>query len=56
MRTAYIVTRIDARTWGFYVISAATERASGMVSLAKTSYENRARALFAHFAGVQPTH
>ena len=55
MKTAYILTRMDARTWGLYVISAATDRASGMVSLAKTSYENRARALFAHFAGVQPT-
>lgn len=52
LRTAYILTRIDSHTWGFYVISAATERASGLVSLAKASYENRAKALFAHFAGV----
>ena len=52
LRTAYVLTRIDSQTWGFYAISAATERASGLVSLAKTSYENRARALFAHFAGV----
>lgn len=56
LRTAYILTRIDAHTWGFYVISAATERASGLVSLARTSYENRARALFAHFAGVAIAH
>lgn len=52
MRTAYILTRIDSRTWGFYAISAATEHASGLVSLAKNSYENRAKALFAHVAGV----
>ena len=52
LRTAYILTRIDARTWGFYAISAATDRASGLVSFAKASYENRARALFAHVAGV----
>lgn len=56
LRTAYIATRIDARTWGFYVVSAATGRASGLVSLAKSSYENRARALFAHFAGVEIAH
>ena len=34
-----------------YAISAATEKASGMVSLGKESYANRARALFAYFAG-----
>ncbi|HET9579570.1 MAG TPA: DUF6675 family protein [Usitatibacter sp.] len=56
LRTAYILTRIDPHTWGFYVISAATERASGLVSLARSSYENRARALFAHFAGVAIPH
>jgi len=56
LRTAYIVTRIDSHTWGFYAISAATEHASGLVSLAKSSYENRARALFAHFAGVAMAH
>ncbi len=56
LRTAYIMTRIDSHTWGFYAISAATERASGLVSLAKTSYENRARVLFAHFAGVAIPH
>ena len=56
LRTAYIVTRIDSHTWGFYIISAATDRASGFVSLAKASYENRARALFAHFAGVAIAH
>jgi hypothetical protein len=56
LRTAYIATRIDPQTWGFYVISAATDGASGLVSLAKSSYENRARALFAHFAGVEIAH
>lgn len=56
LRTAYVVTRIDSHTWGLYVISAATERASGLVSMARTSYENRARALFAHFAGVAIAH
>jgi uncharacterized protein DUF6675 len=56
LRTAWIVTRIDSHTWGFYGISAATERASGLVSLAKRSYENRARALFAHFAGSAMPH
>lgn len=56
LRNAYIMTRVDSRTWGFYAISAATERASGFVSLAKTSYENRARVFFAHFAGVALAH
>lgn len=56
LKTAYIATRIDARTWGFYVISAATERASGLVSMARSSYENRAKALFAHFAGIAVDH
>ena len=56
LRTAYILTRMDSRAWGFYVISAATERASGLVSIARPSYENRARALFAHFAGVTVAH
>ena len=56
LRTAYILTRIDAHAWGFYVISAATERASGLVSIARPSYENRARALFAHFAGIAIDH
>jgi hypothetical protein len=56
LRTAYIATRIDSHSWGFYVLSAATERASGLVSLARSSYENRARALFAHFAGVAVDH
>lgn len=52
LRTAYVLTRLESRTWGLYVISAATEQASGTVSLARSSYENRARALFAHFAQV----
>jgi hypothetical protein len=50
-RAAYVLTRVDARTWGLYAISAATDRASGMVSLGKESYANRARALFGYFAG-----
>jgi hypothetical protein len=54
-RAAYFLTRIDARTWGLYAISAATDRASGMVSLGKESYANRARALFGYFAGKPPS-
>jgi hypothetical protein len=50
-RAAYVITRIDARTWGLYAISAATDRASGMVSLGKESYANRARSLYGYFAG-----
>ena len=50
-RAAYLMTRIDARSWNLYAISAATEKASGMVSLGKESYANRARALFGYFAG-----
>ena len=56
LKSAYILTRIDSRTWDFYAMSVATDRASGLVSLAKNSYENRARALFAHFAGVAVAH
>jgi uncharacterized protein DUF6675 len=55
LRTAYIMTRIDSHAWGFYEISAATGRASGLVSLGKTSYENRARALFKHFESPSPS-
>ena len=50
-RAAYVMTRIDARAWGLYAISAATDHASGMVSLGKESYANRARALYGYFAG-----
>ena len=53
-RAAYVMTRIDARTWGLYAISAATDRASGLVSMGKESYANRARSLFADFAGKPP--
>ena len=56
LKTAYIAKRLDSHMWGLYVISAATDRASGLVSLAKSSYENRAKALFAHFAGVAIDH
>jgi hypothetical protein len=45
------MTRIDARSWGLYAISAASDKASGMVSLGKESYANRARALYGYFAG-----
>jgi len=51
LRAAYFMTRIDARTWGLYAISAATSRASGLVSVGRESYANRAKALFAHFSG-----
>jgi hypothetical protein len=51
LRAAYIMTRLDDHTWAFYAISAATGGASGLVAMAKASYENRARALFGHFAG-----
>jgi hypothetical protein len=50
-RAAYVMTRIDARSWGLYAISAASDKASGMVSLGKESYANRARALYGYFAG-----
>jgi hypothetical protein len=50
-RAAYLMTRIDARTWGLYAISAATDRSSGLVSMGKESYANRARSLFGYFAG-----
>jgi hypothetical protein len=53
-RAAYLMTRIDARTWGLYAISAATDRASGLVSMGKESYANRARSLFGYFAGRPP--
>jgi len=53
-RAAYLMTRIDTRTWGLYAISAATDRASGLVSMGKESYANRARSLFAYFAGKPP--
>lgn len=56
LRNAYIMRRIDSHTWGFYAISAATEHASGLVSLARASYENRARVFFAHFAGIAIAH
>ena len=51
-RAAYLMTRLDSRTWGLYAISAATDRASGLVSMGKDSYANRARALFSYFAGT----
>jgi hypothetical protein len=53
-RAAYVMTRVDARSWELYALSAATDRASGMVSMGKESYANRARALFGYFAGRPP--
>jgi hypothetical protein len=54
LRTAYILTRLGASSWGFYGLSAATNGSSRLVSLARDSYVNRAQALFGHFAGLQP--
>jgi hypothetical protein len=51
---AYIFTRLEGNQWGLYVISASTTKASGMVSLATSSYVNRAQALYAHIAGIVP--
>jgi hypothetical protein len=46
LRTAYILTRLEGSDWGLYVVSASTEDASSLVALARTSYVNRAQALF----------
>jgi len=54
LRAAYMMTRLDARTWGLYAISVATADASGLVALGEASYANRARALYEHFAGSAP--
>jgi len=51
LRAAYILSKLDAASWGLYVVSASTPAASPMVRLAKDSYVNRARALYGHFAG-----
>jgi hypothetical protein len=55
LRAAYIMTRLTGDTWGFYAISAATDKASSLVALAQSSYVNRARAFFAHFSGASVT-
>lgn len=54
LRAAYVMTRLDAHTWGLYAISAATPEASGFVTLGEASYANRARSLYEHFAGIAP--
>jgi hypothetical protein len=46
LRAAYILTRLKSADWGLYVVSASSEDASSLVTLAKSSYENRAQALF----------
>jgi hypothetical protein len=53
LRAAYFLTKLDATTWGLYAVSASTSQASRLVSLARESHANRARALFAHYAGTQ---
>jgi hypothetical protein len=50
LRAAYFLTKLDAATWGLYALSASTSRASRLVSIARESHTNRARALFAHYA------
>lgn len=52
LRAAYILTKLDEREWGLYAVSASTSKASRLVSLAGESHANRARALFAHYAGT----
>lgn len=51
LNAAYVMTRTAPGTWTFTALSATTAQASGLVSLSKASYVNRARALFAHLAG-----
>jgi len=53
--TAYVFTRLESGEWGLYAMSASTREASGMVSLATASYVNRAKALFGHLAGIDPS-
>jgi hypothetical protein len=52
LRAAYVMTRLDGNSWGLYALSASSSEASEMVSFAKSSYINRARALYGHFAGT----
>jgi hypothetical protein len=51
LKAAYLLTKLDSATWGLYAISASTSQASRLVSLARESHANRARALFAHYTG-----
>jgi len=53
LRAAYLLTRLDAATWGLYAISASTSQASRLVALGRESHANRARALFSHYAGEE---
>jgi len=50
LRAAYIMTRLHDSDWGLYVVSASSEEASNLVTLAKSSYANRAQALFQYVA------
>jgi hypothetical protein len=50
LRAAYVFTRLDGSDWGLYVVSASTDDASNMVTLAKASYVNRAQALFRYLS------
>jgi hypothetical protein len=50
LRAAYIITRLQGSDWGLYVVSASSDDASSLVTLAKSSYENRAQALFQYVA------
>ena len=50
LRAAYLLTKVDAATWGLYAVSASTSQASRLVALGRESHANRARALFAHYA------
>ncbi|HST02997.1 MAG TPA: DUF6675 family protein [Usitatibacter sp.] len=52
LHAAYVLTRTAPRSWSFHALSATTGEASGLVSLSKASYINRAKALFAHLAGI----
>jgi hypothetical protein len=52
LRAAYVMRRLDANSWGLYALCASSSEASEMISFAKSSYINRARALYGHFAGT----
>jgi len=54
LRAAYILSRLEANTWGLYAVSVSTAKASNLVKLARASYANRARALYGHYAGEAP--
>jgi hypothetical protein len=52
LRAAYVMTRLDGNSWGLYALSTSSSEASEMIIFAKSSYINRARALYGHFAGT----